>query len=55
MKKSEIYKMAQRAVVNTMCILADDKLEILRELIEKEGLEKFCEDKAEKEKTNEVV
>lgn len=55
MKKSEIYKMAQRAVVNAMYLLPDDKLEILRELMAKEDLEKFCEENAEKEISREAV
>jgi hypothetical protein len=54
MKKSAIYKAAQRVVVNSMKLEADEKLEILRELMERENLEKFCEEEAEKEISNEI-
>lgn len=53
MKKSEMYKLAQKAVVNSMSIQAEDKLEILRELMVKEDLALFTE--KEKELKNEAV
>lgn len=49
MKKSEIYKVAQICVVNS-CLEATVKLEVLRELMDKESLEAFCERQREAEK-----
>ena len=50
MKKSEIYHLAQVAVVDSLCLLsAEEKLEVLRELMAKENMEAFCEREAEKE------
>lgn len=50
MKKSEIYHLAQVAVVDNLCLLsAEQKLEVLRELIAKQDMEAFCEREAEKE------
>lgn len=48
MKKSEIYRLAQGAVVlsNNLCVA--DKLAILRELIEKEDVALYWEQKEEK-------
>lgn len=52
MKKSDVYKLAQMAVVNSsMC--AVDKLEILKELMSQENFAKFCE-KQEKENKNDA-
>lgn len=45
MKKSEIYKLAQIAVISTATIAPETKIEILRELLERESLELFCEEK----------
>lgn len=45
MKTSEIYKKAQIAVVNSPYLYSEDKLEILRELMDKEDLEIFREKK----------
>ena len=54
MKKSTIYRLAQCAVLN--CTLCDfDKLEIIHELMEKESVEKFVEEREEKENANETV
>lgn len=52
MKKSEIYKQAQIAVVR--CVLIPDvvKLAIIKELQDKEGLELWKEKEAEKNETN---
>lgn len=47
MKKSEIYRLAQGAVILDNRFPADMKLEILRELMTKEDLEKFVEQKEE--------
>ena len=56
MKKSEIYRLAQLAVVASFSPLKDEqKVEVLRELMAKEDFEKFCEEQAEKEQTNEAV
>lgn len=54
MKKSEIYHLAQIAVITTPCIAPETKLEVLRELMDKENLEIFCE-KREGEKNAETV
>lgn len=43
MKKSAIYKLAQCAVMESTFIASDVKLEVLRELMDKEDFEKFCE------------
>ena len=49
MKKSEMYHLAQIAVLNTPIIAPESKLEILAELIDAEKLELFSEkQKAEK-------
>ena len=45
MKKSEMYREAQRAVVNMLNIPADDKLEILRQLAKDEELAIFVEER----------
>ena len=50
MKKSELYKSAQIAVLNSMSICAVDKLEILKELMSQESLAKFCEEQEKEEK-----
>ena len=49
MKKSEIYKMAQIAVLNSG-LHGSNKLEILRELMAREDLEQLMEQQKEKEK-----
>ena len=53
MKRSEIYKAAQTAVVNSLSMCAVDKLEILKELMSQENFAKFCE-KQEKENKNDA-
>lgn len=53
MKKSEIYSLAQIAVITTSCIAPEKKQEILRVLISDEDLAKYCEDRdAEKADDN---
>lgn len=47
MKKSEIYRLAQEAVVVVPCLKIAEKLEILHELMRQEDLEKFCEQQEE--------
>lgn len=49
MKKSEIYYLAQVAVVNSPSIIGEKKLEILKELMDKEALAKWSEEKEAKE------
>lgn len=53
MKKSEIYHLAQITVVNAPCITPESKLEILRELFEREDVEKFCEKRKEEKAAEE--
>ena len=55
MKKSEIYHMAQCAVINATFLGVDAKLEVLRELMCKEDVALFCEKQEAKEKNNEAV
>lgn len=45
MKKSECYRMAQIAVIEGTFLPAEQKLEVLRYLIEREDFEKFLENK----------
>lgn len=54
MKTSEIYWLAQCAVLDSQ-LTVKTKLEIVRELIEKEDVALYCENKEEKEKQNEAV
>lgn len=54
MKKSEMYKLAQAAVMNCTNIKNCDRLEILRELMQKEDVALFVEEQ-EKEKANEAI
>ena len=49
MKKSDIYKVAQIAVVNSASICSVDKLEVLRVLMEREDTERLLEKMEEKE------
>lgn len=50
MKKSEIYRMAQGAVLTNEYLSIDDKLKILRELMHQEDLALFTEKREEKER-----
>ena len=50
MKRSEAFKAAQIAVLASGCFLSNDKLEILRVLIDSEDLALFSEKQEEKEK-----
>lgn len=43
MKKSEIYRFAQGAVVTNTYLSIEDKLDILRELMEKEDVALYIE------------
>ena len=49
MKKSEIYHLAQIAVVLSPCITPENKLEVLKTLMSNEEVEKFIEDRKAKE------
>lgn len=59
MKKSEMYKVPMMAVVSSIAIAPDVKVEVVRELMEREDLElwkeKQEEEKAEKESINRSV
>lgn len=55
MKKSEIYRLAQGAVINYQSIDTAMKLEILRELMRQEDVALFCEEKEEKERVADAV
>ena len=44
MKKSELYRMAQIAVMHYQGLCSMDKLEVLRELMSREDMEKYMED-----------
>lgn len=52
MLKSEIYYMAQIAVINSPCIAPERKLETLRVLMENEDVAKFVEKREAKEGEN---
>ena len=52
MKKSELYKIAQHAVINCEHILTETKVAILKELIKEEELALFRESQKEKEENN---
>ena len=49
MKKSEMYRMAQMAVVSSGAMSPNVKVDIVKELIERENFEKYME-KVEEEK-----
>lgn len=49
MKKSEIYRQAQYAVINSPSIHTEAKTEILRELMDKEDVALFVEKQEEEE------
>ena len=51
MKKSEMYHLAQVAVVTSNCITPENKLEVLAELNAAEELAKHIEKRGEKECT----
>lgn len=54
MKRSEIYHLAQIAVVQTPSISPEKKLEILKVLSSQEYFEQFCEEE-KKENTDETL
>lgn len=53
MKKSETYNLAQIAVITTPTISPENKLEILRVLIEDEGIALFSEEREAKKAVEE--
>jgi hypothetical protein len=55
MKKSEIYKYAQCAVVDVPNLTTLSKLEVLRELMSQEDLALFCEKQEEEKQEEEKV
>lgn len=55
MKKSEIYKMAQKAVLDCPMLATSTKLEVLRELIEREDSALYWESQEEKEDAHEAI
>lgn len=55
MKKSEMYKYAQCAVVDIDNLTTLTKLEILRELMKMEDVSKFTEEQEEKERVAQAV
>lgn len=48
MKKSEIYQMACEAIINCETLSTEDKLIVLKELMDRQDLEKFIEEEQEK-------
>ena len=50
MKKSEIYRQAQISVLHDGRFTAQDKLDILRELMDKEDVALFTEKREEKDR-----
>lgn len=55
MKKSEMYKLAQVAVIEHPMLSSKQKIEILKELLDKESVALFVEKQEEKEKAHEAV
>lgn len=54
MKKSELYHLAQIAVINAPCIAPETKIEVLKILIAEENLALYVEEKEEKENAETV-
>lgn len=55
MKKSEMYKVAMMAVISSISIAPDVKVEVVKELIESEKLELYREEKEEEEAEKESI
>ena len=51
MKRSEVFHLAQIAVVSSLSISPETKLEVLQILSRQEHFEKFCEEKEEENET----
>lgn len=45
MKKSKLYELAQIAVIENNKLPANIKLDIVQELMERQSLEKYCEER----------
>ena len=54
MKNSELYHMAQIAVINSPCIAPETKIEIIRMLIADENLARYSEKREEKKNAETV-
>lgn len=54
-KKSECFRQAQIAVVNSTTLTPSDKLEILKVLMDEEKLQMICEEVEKKKEESEVV
>lgn len=52
MKKSEIYHLAQIAVITSQCITPESKIEVMRVLLDEEHLALFVEEREANEKEN---
>lgn len=52
MKKSEIYHLAQIAVINSPSITPESKIEVMRTLMEDESLALYVEERKAKEGEN---
>ena len=48
MKKSELYHLAQIAVLDSPCIAPENKIELLKILIDDESVAAFCEEQEAK-------
>ena len=53
MKKSELYHLAQIAVVASPCVSPENKLDVLKLLIINESMEEYSEEQAAKRKAAE--
>jgi hypothetical protein len=51
MKKSELYHLAQIAVIATPTISVESKIEVMRVLLDQESLALFCEKQEEENET----
>lgn len=52
MKKSKLYELAQIAVIENNKLPANIKLDIVQELMERQSLEKYCEESDGSENDN---
>ena len=55
MRKSEAYNLAQIAVIKSQCISPENKLDILRVLMESEDLALYCEEQEMERAAAEVM
>lgn len=54
MKNSELYRLAQVAVINSPCITPETKIDIIRMLIADENIARYGEKREEKENAETV-